>query len=63
MEMSTFTKAESHFAIARFFEEGAAPMETMWSTISSIGKGGIKNAFQARKDYAPKKQLEKGESK
>jgi len=49
-----FTIVESHFADVRFFKEGAAPKETMPSTISSTGKGGAKTAPQARKDYAPK---------
>ena len=39
-----FTKAKSHFANARFFEEGVAPKETMPSTISSTGKGVVKKA-------------------
>jgi len=38
----------------RFFEEGAAPKETMPSTIFSTGKGGAKNTPQAGKDNAPK---------
>jgi len=53
-DVKSFTKVESHFADARFFEEGAAPKETMSSTISSTSKGGAKNAPQARKDDAPK---------
>ena len=32
-----FTKAESHFADAKFFEEAAAPKEMMISTIASTG--------------------------
>jgi len=47
----------------KFFEEGAAPNETMLSTISSISKGGIKNALQARKDDACRQQLKKETTK
>jgi len=47
----------------RFFEEGAAPNKTMSSIISSTGKGGATNAPQARRDDAPKQQLEKEASK
>jgi len=45
------------------FEEGDAPKETMPSTISSIGKGGTKNAPHVPKEDVPKQQHEKGESK
>ena len=48
-DVKPITKAESHFVDVRFFEEGAAPKETMLSTISSIGKGGAKDAPQARR--------------
>ena len=41
-----FTKGESHFAYVRFFEEDDASKETMSSTITSMGKGGIKNILQ-----------------
>jgi len=58
-----FTKAESHFVDASFFEESVAPKETMLSIISSIGKGGVKNTLQATKDDAPKQQREKEASK
>ena len=43
-DVKSFTKAEFHFADARFFEKGVVPKETMSSTISSIGKCGAKNA-------------------
>jgi len=62
-DVKPFTKAESHFADARFFEEGAAPKETMPSTISSTGKGVAKKAPRATKDDAPKQQLGKNASK
>ena len=53
-DVKPFTKAESHFADVRFFEEGVAPKETKSSTISSIGKGVAKKAPRATKDDAPK---------
>ena len=62
-DVELFTKNESHFVDAKFFEEGATPKETMPSTISSTGKGGAKSALQARKDDAPKQQHEKEASK
>ena len=62
-DVKPFTKAESHFADARFFEEGAAPKETMPSTISSTGNGVAKKAPRVTKDDAPKQQLEKEASK
>jgi len=37
-DVKPFTKAESHFADAGFFEEGAAPKETMQSTILLLAK-------------------------
>jgi len=62
-DVKPFTKAESHFADARFLEEGAAPKETMPLTISSTGKGVIKKAPRATKYDAPKQQLEKEANK
>jgi len=62
-DVKPFTKAESYFADARFLEEGAAPKETMPSTISSIGKGVTKKAPRVTKYDAPKQQLEKEASK
>ena len=53
-DVKPFTKAESHFADARFFEEAAAPKETMSLTIFSTGKGVAKKAPRAIKDDAPK---------
>jgi len=53
-DVKPFTRAESHFTDARFFEEGAAPKETMLSTISSTGKGVAKKAPRVTKDDAPK---------
>jgi len=43
--MQPFTKAESRFTDARFFEENDALKETMPSTITSMGKGGINNVL------------------
>jgi len=40
-----FTKAESYFAYARFFYEDYAHKETMPSTITSMGKGTMKNVL------------------
>jgi len=42
-----FTKAESHFADAKFFEEAAAPKEMMISTIASIGESKVTKGAQA----------------
>jgi len=53
-DVKLFTKAESHFVNARFFEEGAAPKETILSTISFTGKGVAKKTPQATKHDAPK---------
>jgi len=53
-DVKPFTTAGSHFADARFFEEGTIPKETMPSTISSIGKGVAKKASRTTKDDAPK---------
>ena len=41
-----FTRAESHFADARLFEEDNTPKETMPATITSTGRGSIKNIIQ-----------------
>jgi len=38
-----FTKAESHFADARFFEEDVTPKQTMPAVITSTGIGSMKN--------------------
>jgi len=43
------TKAESHFADVRVFEEEDAPKETMPSTITSMGKGGHKKCSSSAK--------------
>ena len=47
-----FTKVESHFADARFFEEEDAPKETKSSTITSTGSGSTKNII-----LVPKKDM------
>jgi len=38
-DVSPFTKAESHFANSKFFEQDFAPKQMMISTISATGKG------------------------
>ena len=48
-----FTKAESHFACARFFEADDAPKETLPSTIISTGRGSTKNVIQVPKEDMP----------
>ena len=48
-----FTKAESHFANARFFEGDDAPKEIMPSTITSTSKGVMKNVIQGPKARKP----------
>jgi len=58
-----FTKVESHFADAGFFEEDDAPKETMRLTIASIGKCGTENALRVRKEDVPKQSVKNGESK
>jgi len=42
-EVTPFTKAKSHFANAKFLEEGLAPEEMMISTTSSAGKDDSKS--------------------
>jgi len=41
-DVRPFIKAKSHFADAKFFEEGSEPKEMMISTICSTGKGDSK---------------------
>ena len=48
-----FTKAESHFVDARFFEENDAPRESIPSTITSMGRGSMKNVIQLPKEDIP----------
>jgi len=43
-DVKPFTKAKSHFADSKFFEEGTALKETMPSIISSTGRGEPKAA-------------------
>jgi len=38
-DVRPFTNVESHFADAKFFEEGSEPKEMIISTISSTSKG------------------------
>jgi len=57
-----FTKAESHFTDARFFEEDDTTKETMPATMTSIGRGGMKNIIQMPREDLPAHQLEKKES-
>jgi len=55
-----FTKVESHFVDARFFEEVDAPKKTMPSTITSTGKGGTKNILRAsRKTFLDNSRIRK----
>jgi len=48
-----FTRAESHFADARFFEEDNTPKETMLATITSIGRGSMHNIIQMPREDVP----------
>jgi len=57
-----FTKAESHFVDERFFEEDNAPKEIMPSTITSTGRGSMKNVIQVSKEDVPKHRPHKEES-
>jgi len=41
-DVKPFTKAESHFADSKFFEEDFTPNEIMISTISTMEKGASK---------------------
>jgi len=57
-----FTRAESHFAYASFFEEDDTLKETMPTTITSIVRGSIKNIIQMPREDLPAHQLQKEES-
>jgi len=57
-----FTRAKSHFADARFFEEDDTPKENMPASITSIGKGNMKNVIQVSKEDMPAQQLQKKEN-
>jgi len=48
-----FTRVESHFADARFFEEDDTTKETMPATIASTGKGSMKNIIQMPREDVP----------
>ena len=48
-----FTRAKSHFADARFFEEDDTPKETMPASSTSTGKGTMKNVIQVPKEDVP----------
>jgi len=43
-----FTRAKSHFADARFFQEDDTRKETMLATITSTGRGSMKISSSAR---------------
>ena len=47
-DVKSFTKAESHFADSKFFEEGTVPKETMPSIISSTSRGELKTANNSK---------------
>ena len=57
-----FTRAESQFAVARFFEENDTPKETLPATITSTGRGSMKNIIQMPREDVPVHQLQKEES-
>jgi len=52
-----FTRAEPHFADARFFAEDDTPKETMPATITSTGRGSMKNIIQIPTEDALAHQL------
>jgi len=49
-----FTKAESHFADARFFEKDDTCKETMAAAITSTARGSMKNVIQVPKEDMPR---------
>jgi len=57
-----FTRVESHFADARFFEEDDIPKETMPATITSTGRCSMKNVIQVPREDVHAHQLQKEES-
>jgi len=56
-DVKPFTRAESHFADARFFEEDDTPRETMPASITSTGKVTMKNIIQVPEEDVPAHQL------
>ena len=52
-----FTRAEPHFADARFLKEDDTPKETMPVSITSTGKGSMKRVIQVLKEDMPAHQL------
>jgi len=48
-----FTRVESHFTNAGFFEEDDTPKETMQATITSTGRGSMKNVIEVPKEDMP----------
>jgi len=56
------TRAESHFADARFFEEDDTLKETMPASITSLGNHTTKNVIQLPKADAHVHQLQKEEN-
>ena len=61
-DVKPFTTAESHVVDAKFFEEDDNPKETMPATITSIGRGSMKNVIQFPKEDMPTHQLQKEEN-
>jgi len=57
-----FTRAESHFADERFFEEDDTPNDTMPVAITSTDRDNMKNVIQVPKEYMPRHQLQKEEN-
>jgi len=57
-----FTRAESHFTDARFFEEDDTPKETMPTAITSTWKGTMKNVIQVPKEDMLAHQLQREEN-
>jgi len=47
-DVKRFTMAESDFTDAKFFEQDAAPKETVPTTTSTIEKGSVKNTKETR---------------
>jgi len=51
--IKSFTRAESHFADVRLFEEDDTLKETMLATITFAGKCTTKNVIRVLKEDAP----------
>jgi len=57
INVKPFTRAESHFADARFFEVDITPKQTIRATITSTGRGSMKNIIQMPREDVPAHQL------